>query len=234
MTWLRALCGVGLSAVTSIAAAACAQGQDGIDLGSGGVTDPDGGSEADGARIPSRDGGGGGPDDSGTPKDDSGGGPGCTGKVVINELQANGPSNAEFIELFNPNSCAVSLSGWKLLYRSSEDNPGVPLYSFEAGDSIAAGDFLLLGNGNFQGAKQGNLGGGMGNSGGQVGLVDDTSKVVDAVGYSPGTQGLYTEGSPAPSPGSGSVGRKKDGVDTDNNAADFKAYTQHSAGAPNP
>jgi hypothetical protein len=30
-----------------------------------------------------------------------------------------------------------------------------------------------------------------------------------------------------------SVGRKKDGVDTDDNAADFKSFTQHTAGVSN-
>ena len=237
MSWRWMLCGVGLSAASSIAVLGCAQGQDGIDLGSGSVTDPDGGSGPDGSRIPPGDGGGradGSDPPDGSKPDDCPKPSGCTEKLVINELQVNGPSNAEFVELYNPNDCQVSLSGWKLLYRSSGDNPGgAPLYTFKSGDSIAAGDFFVLGNDNFQGPKQGPLGTSMGNSGGQLGLVDGANKVVDAVGYSSGTSGLYTEGSPAPNPETGSIARKC-GVDTDDNSADFKAYPQHSAGAPNP
>lgn len=234
MSWRWAIGGVGVSAAMGVVAIACAQGE-GSEVDPGAIVDPDGGGVADGARLPTGDAGG--RSDGGKTDGASSGGPGCTGKVVINELQANGASsNAEFIELFNPNDCTVELAGWELRYRSDENNPGAPLFSFVAGDSIAAGDFLVLGNSSFQGTKHKSFTGtgGLGNSGGQVGLVDDDDKIIDAVGYAPQTGGLYTEGSPAPSPGSGSIGRKNDGVDTDNNAADFKTYADHSAGAPNP
>lgn len=232
MSWRWALAGVGSAAALSILALACARGQDGIDPGEGaGDTDPDGGGNV---RLPTRDGGGSSDGGDIAKPDDSSAGPGCTGKVVLNELQCDGPGGAEFVELFNPNDCAVSLGGWTVLYRSREDNPGAALHSFGAGGSIAANDFVVLGNDSFKGAKQASLGSGMGNSGGQLGLLDDTGKLVDAVGYSSGTAGMYTEGGPAPSPGAGSVGRDSAGIDTDDNSVDFKAYAQPSPGAPNP
>ncbi|MBX3207727.1 MAG: lamin tail domain-containing protein [Labilithrix sp.] len=216
--------------------AACAQGQDGIDVSGGGVPADDAGAEG-GTRLPGTDAGGsssGDPDPD--PEDDSGAGPGCTGKVVINELQSDGPGGAEFIELYNPNSCAVSLAGWKLPYRASNGNPGVALHSFGSGASIPAQSFLLLANNNFSGsgATKFSGGGGLGNSGGQVALVDDADKQVDAVGYGPSTSGAFTEGSPAPLPsGSGSIGRKTDGLDTDNNASDFTRFSTPSPGVSN-
>lgn len=233
MMWLRALCGVGLSAATSIAVAACAQGQDGIDLGSG-AADPDGGSGADGARVPSRDGGG--SDDSGKSTDDSGGGSGCTGKVVINELMTRGTAGAtqEFVELYNPGSCAVSLGGWKLAYKSKAGAGNTVLHTFGAGDSIAAESFLVLGTASFTVKKDVTMNGGMADDGGQVGLVDDTDKLVDGLGYG-GATGPFVEGKAAGAPSSnGSVGRKIDGGDTDDNAADCQVFNQHTAGAPNP
>ncbi len=233
MSWRWALCGVGMSAASSIAVVACAQGQDGIDLGSG--ADPDGGSGSDGARIPASDGGGGG-SDSGKTQDDSGGGQGCTGKVVINELMTGGSGGAtqEFIELYNPTSCAVSLGNWKLPYKSVSGTGNGVLHTFGAGDSIAAESFLVIGTASFTGTKDATMNGGMSDSGGQVGLVDDADNLVDGLGYG-GATGPYVEGTAAGKPpANGSVGRKSDGLDTDSNSADCKVFTQHSAGAPNP
>jgi hypothetical protein len=69
---------------------------------------------------------------------------------------------------------------------------------------------------------------------GQIALFDDTNTKIDGVGYGTITGGSYREGTAAPSPpANGSIGRKVDGVDTDNNQADFKTFTTHSAGAAN-
>jgi len=235
-----AFCGVGSSAAAIVAAAACAQGQGDIDLGGGGsVTDPDGGSASDGARVPGRDAGGGDdePDGSvpdGSKSEDCPPPSGCTGKVVISELMARGPSGAgdEFVELYNPNTCAVPLGGWKLAYKSKTGTGNTVLHTFEAGDSIAGGAFLVLGTPSFSPKKDATMNRGMADEG-QVGLLDDGQVLVDAVGYGT-TSGPYIEGTPTSGPpATGSVGRPC-GVDTDDNAADFKAYPEHSAGAPNP
>jgi hypothetical protein len=233
----RAVCSL-ISMIAAFGvAAACAQGttQNGFDLGDEAGVNPDA-SSGDAARVTLREGGSsssGDPgeqeeDDSGTtkPKDDSGTAA-CTGKIVINELQQDGTNGAEFVELYNPTGCSVALGGWKLMYRSSENNPGVgSQHTFDPGDSIPAKGFLLFGNNKFTSTKDGEISGGLGNSGGQVGLVDDTNKVIDAVGYNSGTTGMYTEGSPAGMAGSGeSIARKQDGMDTNNNNSDFKKGT---------
>lgn len=241
MSWRWALCGVGLFAATSVALGACAQGQDGIDLGLGGNSDPDGGTESGGSRLPVGDSGGGGGNNGSAPDSSTPEGcpapSGCSGKVLINELMARGSGSSaasqEFVELYNPNSCAVSLGGWKLAYRSKTGTGNTVLHPFGAGDSIAAGAFLVLGTASFSAKKDADMVVGMADEG-QVGLVDDGDTLVDAVGYG-ATTGPFIEGtSTVAAPPNGSVGRSTCGVDTDDNAADFKAYAQHSAGAPNP
>lgn len=239
MTWRLALRGVGVSAALSIAVA-CAQGEDGIDIGGGAGTDPDAGSEG-GARLPTSDSGGGSSGTNPDPNDDGGTDPGCTGKVVINELMTTGPqgANDEFVELYNPNSCAISLAGWRLAYKPTAGTGGPPAdlgsvyYTFAAGDSIAAGAFFVLGTASFVGSKDATMKNGMSADGGQVGLVDDTDTLVDALGWG-GATGPYVEGTAAPkAPTNGSVGRKSDGLDTDNNASDCKAFNKPTPGAAN-
>lgn len=228
MTWRWALRGVCTSAALTIFLA-CAKGEDGIDVGAVGPADLDGGSAGD-ARLPGAGDGGG----TNPGSDGGGGGGGDCGKVLINELQVDGTSGAEFLELFNSGSCTVDLAGWTLSYRSNDDKPGAALYAFKASDEIAAGDFFVVGSSGFDGSKQGTLASGMGNSGGQVGLLDGDGKVVDAVGYGASTKGQYTEGSAAPLPSSnGSIGRKSAGTDTDDNASDFTKFATPSPGESN-
>lgn len=235
----RRLRGVSVAAVLCVAAA-CARGSDAVDPEDVVTPEPDDAGTPE-ARVPLPSGSSGDEPDGAAPSEeqDSGGDPKiCDGKVVINELQPNGPNGAEFVELYNPGDCAVSLGGWKLLYRSDENNPGAPPYEFPAGASIAAKSFLLLGNAKFQGTNDGVLApnSGLGNNGGQVGLFNDKDQdnPVDALGWGSSTSGKYTEKSPAPlpSPG-GSISRKSDGVDTNDNAADFTTTSSPTPRAPN-
>lgn len=218
------------AAITTLVVIACATGTDGgfVD-GEGGIVETDGPSR-DVNVLPGKDSST--PDDSGTlPGDDSSTGT-CTKKVVINELLVNG--TGEFIELYNPNTCAVPLGSWRIAYRSMGNAAGGASYTFGTGDSIAAKTFLVIGTTDFPGKKDATFNGGLGNPGGQVGLLDDKMGIVDAVGYGTGTSGLYTEGSPATlPPANGSIARKSDGVDTNDNNSDFKVSTPHTAGAPN-
>jgi hypothetical protein len=167
----------------------------------------------------------------------------CDGNIVINELEPAGDGGAEFVELFNSSTnCALSLANFKLMYRSGTNVPGVgALHAFGSGDAIRSKQFLLFANDKFVGKKDGDLSGSMGNAAGQVALVNDVGDIVDAVGYGNVTDagpikeaGPFTEKKPVPvSADTVSVGRKKDGVDTDDNAADFKSFTQHTAGVSN-
>lgn len=212
------------------AALACARGEpvDTGDPASAADAGRDVATRFDAARPPD---GGGGTGDAGSGEEDAG----CTRKVVINELMSNGPENAEFVELYNAGTCAASIGGWKLLYRSSGNSAGPALHTFEAGESIDAKSFLVIGTDKFTGKKDATMSSGLGNNGGQVGLVDDADKLVDGVGFDDATSGDYTEKKPAPNPlANASIARKADGADSDDNAADFKTAATHSAGAANP
>jgi Lamin Tail Domain len=145
-----------------------------------------------------------------------------------------GPGGAtdEFVELYNPNSCAVSLAGWKLAYKSSAGNGNAVLYTFKAGDEIQAETYFVIGTTKFSGTNDATTTGGMAVEG-QVGLLDDSENLVDGLGYG-ATTGDFVEGTAAPKPSAGgSVGRKSDGLDTDKNSSDCKAFTKHTAGASN-
>lgn len=169
----------------------------------------------------------------------------CDGNIVINELEPAGDGGAEFVELYNASTnCDLSLANFKLMYRSGANVPSVgALHTFGGDNAIRKQTFLLFTNGNFVGKKDGlfNGNGGMGNEGGQLALVDSEGTIIDAVGYGNVTDagplkdaGPFTEGKPVKiTADTVSIGRKRDGVDTDDNAADFKAFTQHTAGVSN-
>lgn len=169
----------------------------------------------------------------------------CDGNIVINELEPAGDGGAEFVELFNSSTnCDLSLARFKLMYRSAANVPAVgALHTFGGDNAIRRRTFLLFTNAKFVGKKDGtfNGNGGMGNEGGQLALVDAEGTVIDAVGYGDVTDagpvkeaGPFTEGKPVPiGADMVSIGRKRDGVDTDDNASDFAPFTQHTAGVSN-
>jgi len=72
---------------------------------------------------------------------------------------------------------------------------------------------------------------------GGLGLRDASGTLVDSVGYGTATN-AFVEGSAAPAPPAAaapgkSAGRKPDGHDTDDNAADFSVLTSPTPGASN-
>ncbi len=159
----------------------------------------------------------------------------CTRKVVINELKTGGPgANDEFVELYNASACAVPLGGWRLLYRSKTNGlrPG-PLVSFAIGDSIPPKTALLFAPAGAPGKKDGELAPGMAASDGQVGLLDDMDTLVDGVGYGTAVGDYVEQTAVASPPAGGSVGRVADGVDSDDNRADFKTFTSATPGVAN-
>ncbi|WP_141594163.1 lamin tail domain-containing protein [Myxococcus sp. AB056] len=69
-----------------------------------------------------------------------------TGHVVISEFAPAGPGGAgdEFIELYNPTSSAVDISGWKLQYKSATSTTGYnSSYTLPAGSVIAPRSYFL-------------------------------------------------------------------------------------------
>jgi hypothetical protein len=159
---------------------------------------------------------------------------------VVNEIMtgSTGSASDEFIELFNPCPSAVDVSGWKLVYRSQNNNNGgadTSLHTFAAGTSIAANGYLVGVNAALTTrAHDFTYTGGLSAKGGAVALRNTTA-AVDAIAYQkllvPNT---YTEGSPAPNPPTGgSIGRLPNGTDTDDNSVDVAITTMITPGAAN-
>ncbi|QDE83691.1 lamin tail domain-containing protein [Myxococcus xanthus] len=75
------------------------------------------------------------------------GGGSSTGHIVISEFAPAGPGGAgdEFIELYNPTSSAVDISGWKLQYKSATGTTGYnSSFALPAGSVIAPRSYFLV------------------------------------------------------------------------------------------
>ncbi|MBI5532481.1 MAG: lamin tail domain-containing protein [Deltaproteobacteria bacterium] len=157
--------------------------------------------------------------------------------AVINELMAGSNSSAsdEFVEISNPCSSSLDLTGWRLVYRSSSGTTDVTLYKWTSG-SIAAGGYSVIAGTAYTGGATADgvfASGGLASGGGGVGLQDADGAVVDSLGYGSATNDLI-EGNPAAAPPDGqSVGRLPGLADTNDNAADFQTFTSPSPGAAN-
>lgn len=233
MRLVRSRLGAGLfvfatAAAATFVVAACATGTDGgvaLD-GDGGLDDA---AQRDVNVLPAKDSSTG--SDTGAPGDDAGS---CTKNVVINELKTDGTNlNDEMIELYNPSSCAVPLGNWELKYQSGGGGTGPAGHKFATGDSIAANSYLVVAP---VGAPKSDapLTTGMAKDNGQIGLLDESGTLVDAVAYGAVTAGSYREGQSAPTPPtSGSIGRSPNGADTNNNKTDFTTFPTPSTGVAN-
>ncbi|WP_246818698.1 ExeM/NucH family extracellular endonuclease [Corynebacterium sp. HMSC074C01] len=163
--------------------------------------------------------------------------------AVISEVYGGGGNKGaaftkDFIELYNPTSADLDLTGWSVEYLSASGNSGG---KHELSGSLPAGGYFLIQDGGGDTGEplpapdaEGNLN--LSGSKGSVKLYDASGAEVDLVGYG---EASISEGSPAQAlNNSTSAQRDSKGTDTDDNAADFSAAapTPKSAGgaAPQP
>lgn len=161
--------------------------------------------------------------------------------AVISEVYGGGGNKGaaftkDFIELYNPTSADLDLTGWSVEYLSASGNSGG---KHELSGSLPAGGYFLIQEGGGDTGEplpapdaEGNLN--LSGSKGSVKLYDASGAEVDLVGY--GAASL-SEGSPAQAlSNSTSAQRDAKGTDTDDNAADFSAAapTPKSAGGTTP
>jgi hypothetical protein len=127
--------------------------------------------------------------------------------LVINEFSAR--SSPEWIEVLNPTGATVSLVGWSL--RTDFGLLTAPLTG-----TLPAGGFLTIDVTTADLDDEGDI----------IRLKDNANADVDVVGYG------FRGGAPM-SLASASSGRVLDGVDTDDNAADFNFATTATKGTAN-
>jgi hypothetical protein len=157
--------------------------------------------------------------------------------LVINEVlyDPEGPDEGlEFVELYNPTDVPLSLKGlvletgngakegdWSLAAQWDSD------YYVEARGYVVVGENAV--NPAPQFVRQLDL-----QNGPDACRIRRATQIVDLVGWGSHTFAEYYEGSPCEDVASGiSVGRLPDGVDTQNNSADFRALSPPSPGRRN-
>ncbi|MFY0529201.1 lamin tail domain-containing protein [Archangium gephyra] len=177
--------------------------------------------------------------------------PVLTNHLVISELAAEGPTGAndEFVEIHNPTDADVTVSNWKLQYKSATGASYSTSYTFSIGAKIPArGYFLLALSGtSYSGSAipNGSYSLAMGAAGGHVRLLhSDGTTVVDTLGYgsanaaeggaaikgTPGSSGSYERKAVSTSTAEtmavgGADANRGNGYDSDNNANDFVVRT---------
>jgi hypothetical protein len=155
---------------------------------------------------------------------------------VVNEVSPEGDTSAdEYVELFNPTPCAVSMAGWKLLYSSAKGSVPSTLWTGLDTDSVAAGGYLVIAGSDFPGVSQGKLGSGLKLDGGGVGLSGPDDLIYDSIAWGTATSGNpFVEGAPAGSIAVGkSAARLPNGADSDRNDLDFSTTASRTPGAKN-
>ncbi len=183
---------------------------------------------------------------------------------VISEIRYHQHSgvNEEFVEIYNPTDSAVSLEGWRLVYKKKEGGNWTNKEIFTSDHIIPAYGFFLWGGDACETApdivETSSSALGLSNSGGHVALLNPEEEVVDLVAWEGGdspegsgdageteTGGALerkaSENSTAGSMASGGSEEKDgNGYDTDDNANDFvvhpdsEVHPQNSLNSPEP
>jgi vibriolysin len=186
----------------------------------------------------------------------SGGGGGGSGNLVINEVEYDevGTDTAEFVEIYNGTGAAVDLTNYSLQFVNGADNSVYLNVSLASAGSLAAGQYLVVGNSTVTaaaGALKINFA--SGNDKIQNGAPDGValvngSTLVDALSYEgsitaavlsgPGTKSLVEGTVLATSVADSntilrSLGRFPNGQDTNNASTDWSARSVVTPGAAN-
>jgi len=152
--------------------------------------------------------------------------------VVISEFRTTGPGGAsdEFVELYNPTSNWVDISGWKI-NASNKDGDIQTRATIPAATILRSGQYYLVANNSYSNTTVTadlKYGTSITDDGG-IGLIKSDGTTIDEVGMSAGS--FYQEGTPLSSLSNNKSYERKDGgtsdscIDTSNNASDFSAIS---------
>ncbi len=149
--------------------------------------------------------------------------------VVVNELQTGDSSNGrEWVELYNPCPTTIAVGNFSVVYRGNAGTTDVLLHKFAAAATLTAGQYFVIANSKFAGAKDVTFvnPNQLAETGGALAIRNATGGRVDSVGWgNASTVTTFVEGMVAPAPTdvfpAKSLARKVDGIDTNHNANDF-------------
>jgi hypothetical protein len=145
--------------------------------------------------------------------------------VKINEVTTGTTTTAtdEYVELYNTCAANVDISGGTLVYRSAAGTSDVVFVTFAPGTVMVGGTFQLYAGSGYAGMSNGvYASAGMAQLGGGLQLRDPMGTPVDSVGWGSATN-AFIEGTVVAAPAQGaSIGRSPNGLDTNDNNADFK------------
>ncbi|MSP59919.1 MAG: lamin tail domain-containing protein [Myxococcales bacterium] len=154
--------------------------------------------------------------------------------IRVNEVMTtgNGGATDEFVELYNPCAKAVDLTGYQLVYRSAAGVADTVFIDFNA-LTIGAQGYLVCGQNGYLGNADVKYGNAMANAGGGIAILAPGGMLLDSVGWGTAVN-AFVEKAVAPASAMGkSIGRSPDGVDTNNNANDFKEFANPTPKAKN-
>lgn len=140
--------------------------------------------------------------------------------LVISEIQTGSSASAseEFIEIYNPTTSPVDLSGWKIEYKSASGSSWSSKATL-SGNLEPSGYYLVASNSYLSGLADQSMSDGLSATGGHVRIKDASGVQVDLIGWGSATS---PEGSAHTSPPAGqSLERTPLGEDSDNNSSDF-------------
>lgn len=147
--------------------------------------------------------------------------------VVINEVKTGGATaEDEFIELFNAGESAVSLENYKIAYKSATGSGWLTKVNFTPANVIPAKGYLLIAGDGYSEAVLADIEDSLSLAvaGGHLALKKGNDEI-DKVGW--GTADS-PEGAAAVAPASGQSIERTNGIDTDNNFADFNVRANPS------
>lgn len=157
----------------------------------------------------------------------------CDCDVILNEVYYDAPGSdegCEFVELINRADHALSLFGYAIEFHDGASETWTRLWEGTLADTIAAGGLFVVGGDRVRPAPDAVDPLGLQNGPDAIRLCRNAVET-DLVGYGALDDERFYEGSPAPDAASGeSLARRADGVDTNDNAADFECAVPSPGG----
>jgi hypothetical protein len=151
--------------------------------------------------------------------------PGAVARVVVNEVYYDHPgadAGYEFVELSNDGLDAVDLSGFAIEFHNGSGTGWTPLWRAPAGTAMGGDALFVVGGEALAPRPDAVVALNLQNGPDAVRLVAADGSVLDVVGYGGLDDPAYVEASGVPAVAAGkSIARRRDGFDTDDNAADF-------------